>query len=90
MRAVRTDHETVAVDYEIFVTIEAESEEEARQKLIDGDYWEEDVDDYITLGTETYDTIEKGEIWPDTIDILSEEEVEDDEADVEEPTSQFP
>lgn len=90
MRAVRTDYEEVAVDIEFFIIVEAETEEEARQMLIDGEYDEQDIDDYNTLSTGFCETTSIGDVWPDSIDILSEEGVEDDESDVEEPTSQFP
>lgn len=87
MRAVRTDYEEVAVTYEFFVSVEAESREEAIQMMIDGEYDEGTVEEYNTLNTDPCETLEVGDVEPESIDILSEG---DDEPEVEEPTSQFP
>lgn len=90
MRAVRTDFEKAASDIEFFITVEAETEEEARRILLEGEYDEVDINDYNTLDTDFYETASVGDVWPDSIDILSEEDVEPEIPEVEEPTSQFP
>lgn len=87
IRACRTDYEVVAADYEFFITIEAESREEALRMILEGEYEESEVEEYNSLGTDPIETQECGDVWDDSVMFLDED---DDEELVEEPTSQFP
>lgn len=88
IRACRTDYEVVAADYEFFITIEAESREEALRMMLEGEYEEREVEEYNSLGTDPVETQERGDVWNDSVEFLDEED--DEEELVEEPVSQFP
>lgn len=64
----REDCEMTSINYTITAVVEAETEEEARQLIAEGEY--EEIDwDFKCLG-DCYETLEHGDIDPETIEII--------------------